>query len=188
MDYINFFISKEFWIIVYTISKWIFGLLSLILAMGSIWLFLKILKLRQKLSIKETYKEYLKAAKPTKEPQKELKLKEAEKLKQSWDEIEKKLENESERDWKLAIIEADNLLDTILRKKGVPGETIKERLNALKNQNFKIDYNEIWQAHKIRNELVHNANFNLTKKDAVTAFKKYKKALEDLETIIRPLS
>lgn len=183
MDYINFFVSKEFWTRVYTINKWIFGLLSLILATGCVWLFFKISKLRQRLNVKETYQEYIKAVKPIKEPSEDFKSKETEELKKNWNEIEEKLKSESERDWKLAIIEADNLIDTVLRKKGLPGETIKERLNALKNQNFKIDYNEIWKAHKIRNEIVHNADFNLIKQDALVAINNYKKALQDLEAI-----
>lgn len=54
---------------------------------------------------------------------------------------------------RLAIIEADKLLDHALKESGWHGDTMGERMkqagNALGNSNA------VWTAHKLRNQLVH---------------------------------
>jgi len=56
---------------------------------------------------------------------------------------------------KHAVMEADKLVDYILKKKGFSGKTFADRL--LDSQKFfsPIVYNDIWQGHKIRNQLAH---------------------------------
>ena len=186
MDYINIFLSKDFWNIVYIISKWIFIILSATLFIASILLFIKISKFRQKLNIKEAFNEYQKQPSGNKETKnanisiQETQIKETVKLK--WNDITAKMESINERDWRIAVLHADALFDDVLKKKGIAGETLKERLNSVKNQNM-INLNEVWQAHKIRNEIAHNSDFILTKQDAADALKNYKRALIDLKAL-----
>lgn len=59
---------------------------------------------------------------------------------------------------KTALIDLDKLLDYILKSKHVKGNTLGERLKNSKHLFNKSDYNYIWQAHKLRNELVHEIN------------------------------
>ena len=55
------------------------------------------------------------------------------------------------------------------------GERLKQITSA---QIANID--AIWQAHKIRNNIVHDPDFRLTRQDAENAVKIYQRALEDL--------
>lgn len=61
---------------------------------------------------------------------------------------------------KQAIIQADMLLDDILKQAGVAGNNMGERLKTAASIMSKTIYNQLWQAHKKRNELVHeNGSF-----------------------------
>lgn len=57
-------------------------------------------------------------------------------------------------------IELDKLLDYCLKMESYGGTTLAQRL---KQSRYKFDatmYNELWRAHKLRNRLVHDINFN----------------------------
>jgi len=56
---------------------------------------------------------------------------------------------------KLAVIEADKLADMVLRKAGVRGESMADRLRAVEKTIDRSVYQRMWEAHKVRNELVH---------------------------------
>lgn len=78
----------------------------------------------------------------------------------------------------LAIINADKLLDLALRKKNYKGETMGERLVSAKNILSKRQ--DVWDAHKLRNRLVHEHNVRLDKKKTHEALKGFESALKDL--------
>ena len=59
---------------------------------------------------------------------------------------------------KLAVIEADKLADTVLKKAGVKGESMAERLRQVEKIADRSVYQRMWEAHKVRNELVHEIN------------------------------
>jgi len=59
---------------------------------------------------------------------------------------------------KLAVIEADKLADMILKKAGVKGESMAERLRGVEKLIDRSVYQRMWEAHKVRNELVHEMN------------------------------
>ena len=74
-----------------------------------------------------------------------------------------KIENSLTRDNKLsynaAVIEADKLLDRALMELGVPGKTMGERLKASSTRFTQL--NSVWYAHKQRNQIAHEQDFNL---------------------------
>ena len=71
-------------------------------------------------------------------------------------EIEGMLKSDNNYELRHAVIEADKLVDYILRKKGYNGETFADRLrNAEGNINHHL-YQNIWQGHKIRNQIAHD--------------------------------
>lgn len=104
------------------------------------------------------------------------------KIKKKWASILKRLESREEASYKLAVIEADQLLDSILIKAGYKGEKMAERLEKIKPAQLS-SINEIWQAHKIRNELVHSPDYELSHEGAKKVIAIYEKALEELEAI-----
>ncbi|MBU0534904.1 MAG: hypothetical protein ABIJ82_02230 [Patescibacteria group bacterium] len=59
---------------------------------------------------------------------------------------------------KNALITADKTLDNALRDM-VDGETMGDRLKNAENMFDRNLYNKIWEAHKIRNNLVHESGY-----------------------------
>lgn len=104
------------------------------------------------------------------------------KLSKKWVKIEERLESGEETELKLAVIEADKFFDDVLKKCGYLGKDMGERLKKVSaSQISNID--DIWQAHKIRNNVVHDVDYKLTAVDAEKAIKSYRKALEELEVL-----
>jgi len=100
-----------------------------------------------------------------------------------WAKIKKHLESESPSDWRQAILEADALMDEIIKKIGYKGETFGERLSHIHPAQFK-SLDEVWRAHKIRNRIAHEGTkFDLTKEEAEQVLGLYEKALTELEFI-----
>ena len=82
---------------------------------------------------------------------------------------------------KLAVIEADKLLDGVLKSMMFPGETMADRLKV---SAYKYpDIRQVWGAHKLRNQLVHDSAFELTARQAHYALKDYARALRTLNTL-----
>ena len=100
-----------------------------------------------------------------------------------WDEIQKYLDSENSSDWRIAILEADILLDSIIEKIGYKGSGLGERLIKIKPAQFR-SLNQVWTAHKVRNRIAHEGpKYELTKDVAEKVLEMYKKALEELEYI-----
>jgi len=97
-----------------------------------------------------------------------------------WTKISKRLETKKEAEYKLAIIEADSLLNDILEKMGYKGEMIGERLKQLDSTALP-NVEELWQAHKTRNNVVYDPDYHLTFDQAKKTVAIYEKALRDLE-------
>jgi hypothetical protein len=79
-----------------------------------------------------------------------------------------------------AVVAADKLLDYVLRQKGYAGETMGERLRAAQPDLTSETYNQVWQAHKLRNTLVHEIEgevLSFQAKEAITSFEKGLKEL-----------
>jgi len=100
-----------------------------------------------------------------------------------WDEIQKKIDSENSSDWKMAIIEANSLVDEIIKKIGYKGEDLGERLKNIEPSDFE-NLQNVWEAHKIRNKIAHEADaFQITKEEAKETLEKYRKALRELRYI-----
>lgn len=99
-----------------------------------------------------------------------------------WAKIEQRLESGQEAELKLAVIEADKFFDDILKRIGYLGKDMGERLKKI-NFSQMANIDDIWSAHKIRNNIVHDADYKLTSVDAEKAIGAYKKALEELEVL-----
>jgi len=97
-----------------------------------------------------------------------------------WDTIKEKMNSANSSDWKVAIIEADSLLDGIMQKIGYFGKDLGERLKNIEPSDFD-NLQNIWDAHKIRNRIAHNPGVILEKKEVDIAMKNYEKALKELK-------
>lgn len=95
--------------------------------------------------------------------------------------IENKLTRDNPATFMNAVIEGDKLLDRALNEIGVPGKTMGEKLKKAGDKFSDID--AVWRAHKLRNTVAHETDFDITYKQAATALLAYKQALKDLGAI-----
>ncbi|OGC48579.1 hypothetical protein A3A69_00640 [candidate division WWE3 bacterium RIFCSPLOWO2_01_FULL_37_15] len=79
-------------------------------------------------------------------------------IKTDWIKIDELLRLRSPSQLRQALISADRSLDQAM-KDIFDGETMGERLKNAKDRFEKNMYNKIWEAHKIRNNLVHEAAY-----------------------------
>ncbi len=97
-----------------------------------------------------------------------------------WQEIEQLIQLGRPSNYARAVLEADKLLDHILKGFRAPGMTMADRLKASQNKFSKEGYDAAWKAHKVRNELVHNSQFELMDYSAKNAINNFKKAIDEL--------
>lgn len=95
-------------------------------------------------------------------------------------EINKKLISDSPSDWKIAIITADKTLDKILEKKGYLGESLGSKLKEMVPADLPDVYEEVWEAHKIRNRIVHETDFEVSQGEARKVVGIYERAIRKL--------
>ncbi len=83
-------------------------------------------------------------------------------------------------DWKLAIIEADIILDEALKQYGYAGNSLGERLKSISTSQLST-LNEAWEAHKVRNRIAHEgADFVLTRRIADETIDRYRRVFNEL--------
>ncbi len=99
--------------------------------------------------------------------------------KKEWANIEKHFFQGDENDLRIAIIEADKLLEEALREAGIRGATLGDRLKSLKPDQLP-NLDQIWQAHRLRNDIVHQSTFRLKRDLAERALKIYESTLKQL--------
>jgi len=103
-------------------------------------------------------------------------------LNASWQKIFSRLGKDDEASLRLALIEADNLFDDLLKQMGLPGESMADRLKYL-NPAQVSNIEEIWQAHKLRNQLVHGSEYPIARSEIEFGVRAYEKALRELKFI-----
>lgn len=83
-----------------------------------------------------------------------------------------------ERDMRHAILEADKLLDHALQLKGYRGNLGTKLKKA--NRLFGGNINRVWAAHKVRNNIAHQMNFEVDEKVYRSSMLAFKEAFRDL--------
>jgi len=104
---------------------------------------------------------------------------EAVELPSQWRKIEKRMEKGWESEAKLAVIEADNLLESVLIRMGYAGQSLGERLKQLDDEVLS-NIDDVWKAHKVRNDIVHDPGYKLSLGRVRGVIDIYQKALEHL--------
>lgn len=99
-----------------------------------------------------------------------------------WEKILKLIDSENPNDWKLAIIEADKILELVVNTFSVPGENIGDKLKNIERGDF-TNLNEAWQAHKVRNQIAHEHNFHLSQREARIALGNFEKVFKEFDFI-----
>ncbi len=99
-----------------------------------------------------------------------------------WDSIREHLATESPTGWKLAVIEADKLLDDLTVKQGFFGGTLGERLKNADESLFRT-LQDAWEAHKIRNRIAHETGYYLSRREAQRAIGMYENVFREFKVI-----
>jgi hypothetical protein len=99
-----------------------------------------------------------------------------------WEDILRKIQQGDEDSYKMAVIEADKMFDDILVRIGTSGQDMGERLKQLTEAQIS-NLDEIWRAHKLRNSLVHDPDFELKRPQAEEAVRFFEKALKELQVL-----
>lgn len=99
-----------------------------------------------------------------------------------WKEVREHLESFRDVEWKFAVIEADRMLNDILEKAGFVGEGLGEKL-TLMNKNELVFLDEVWEAHRLRNTIVHDDQYRIRRDEARRAVNYFEKALRELGTL-----
>ncbi len=91
--------------------------------------------------------------------------------------IEEMLDVDSETSWRLAVIEADKLLDYGLKELMFMGSSFHDRLKLASAKFRRI--RPVFEAHRLRNRLVHETA-SLSRSEAKRAVSLYRSALKEL--------
>ncbi|MEK7120904.1 MAG: hypothetical protein AAB840_02330 [Patescibacteria group bacterium] len=100
-----------------------------------------------------------------------------------WQTILGKLDSTNPNDWKAGILEADTILDELVKRMGYDGENLGERMKNIEKSDF-TTLDDAWEAHKIRNRIAHgSSDFVLTQREAKRAIELFQKVFEEFQYI-----
>ena len=101
---------------------------------------------------------------------------------EEWADILIKSRSPDENQRKFSLIAADSLIEKILAMAGYDGENLGERLKKIESSDLD-SLNDVWEAHKVRNRIAHEADYRLSMEDSAAAIGRFEKALRELEYI-----
>ena len=99
-----------------------------------------------------------------------------------WQKVQARLETANEAEYKLAVIEADNMLSDILVRLGFRGETLGDKLKTL-SVAIIPNLDDVWKAHQTRNDVVHDPDYRLTLEEAQRTLAIYEAVFSNLDLI-----
>lgn len=103
------------------------------------------------------------------------------KAQSEWESIQDHLASDSDANWRLAIIEADRILEGLMEDQGFLGEALGEKLDEAGKAGKILSIPKAWEAHKVRNQIAHEGlNFNLSKREATRVLGLYEDVFREL--------
>lgn len=100
-----------------------------------------------------------------------------------WNRILEQATGDSAQGWRLAILEADIMLNELLDVLGYRGETMADKMRHVDRANFNtIDL--AWEAHKIRNKIAHEGDAHtLSAREARRVVALYERVLKEFHYV-----
>ncbi|HMB25935.1 MAG TPA: hypothetical protein VKP03_00805 [Patescibacteria group bacterium] len=102
-------------------------------------------------------------------------------IQKRWKKIQELMSFGKQMNYKLAVIEADKLLDEALKSLHFSGKTMAERLNLASYKYPKLK--RVWWAHKVRNKVVHDVRYELKYNETKKVLGLFKSALKILKAL-----
>jgi len=151
------------------IFKNILGFITLLLIIGLGYVIVRIRELHKEMKKKPTCAE----------PEHVEKTKENER----WEVVRMHVASNVPSDWRMAIIEADNILDDMVKRMGYEGKDLGERLRAVEPSDF-LSIHSAWEAHKVRNKIAHEGlGFEISQREAKRVIDLYEQVFREFEYI-----
>jgi len=99
-----------------------------------------------------------------------------------WKQIQKRMASEESNQWKLAILEADHILNEILKMSGYLGSRLDEKLELITAAQL-ANVNDVKNANAVRNKITKDPAYELSKGEADEVIQIYKQAFKELNLI-----
>lgn len=97
-----------------------------------------------------------------------------------WHRVEQYMTSLNPSDWKIAILEADNILDQVVERMGYDGVSLGERMKKIEASDFPY-LEEAWTAHKTRNAIAHKGtDYPLNRSEAEQTINIYHRIFKEL--------
>ncbi len=103
-------------------------------------------------------------------------------LKDRWQAIARKIVSDTSEARKTAIIEADAVADEVLKRLGLEGEHMADRMESLAPDELRT-LDRIWRAHRIKNDLVNTPGFDVSVEVARRTIEDYEAFLKEVEAL-----
>ncbi|MBX4200364.1 hypothetical protein KW790_02830 [Candidatus Parcubacteria bacterium] len=102
---------------------------------------------------------------------------------EKWERVLTHINSPNASDWRLAIIEADVMLEELLRAQGYHGDSLGEMLKAVEASDF-LSLEQAWEAHKIRNQIAHTGgDYELNERDAKRVIAMYEAVFKEFKIV-----
>lgn len=102
---------------------------------------------------------------------------------EKWERVKGYANSENPADWRLAIIEADVMLEEVLKVNGFPGDTIGDMLKAAEGGGL-ASLNAAWDAHKVRNRITHSgSDFQLSERETRRVVARFEEVFNEFGAI-----
>lgn len=157
------------WRVIYSLIKTVIILLDILLVIIFIFVLIKVRPLRPDLNFK------------TREKKKKEDLQIAI-FREKWYKILSKIDKKQEGSFALAVIEIDNLVDEFLKIKNIKGDNFGERIKNLRETGL-YSWAKLWEAHKIRNTLVHSHDSPPSLQELQAAIKNYEDFWKEVKVL-----
>ncbi len=100
-----------------------------------------------------------------------------------WQNVLNHINSDNPSDWRMAILEADTILDEVVDGRGYTGDTLGERMQNIPSGDI-ANFQRLWEAHKVRNRIAHEGtDFKLSQNEAMQTIRVYEDAFRELGAI-----
>ncbi len=106
-----------------------------------------------------------------------------EKGNEKWAHVLELMNSSNPSEWRLAIMEADIMLDEMLRAQRYHGDSVGEMLKSVEESDMST-LDAAWEAHKVRNRIAHSgADFELNERETKRVLALFESVFKEFEII-----
>ncbi len=100
----------------------------------------------------------------------------------AWKQIMERMKSEEQNQWKLAILEADHILNEILKMSGYLGSRLDDKLDLITPAQL-ANIDSVRNAHLMRDKIAKDPTFEITREEADEVIGIYKQTFKELNLI-----